>query len=83
MEKESSRKNSHQKVREITSVAEAEQNIVVIPVILKIAEVELEVTICVGIQIRHPVVAVRVRKAIYEKISIPLYPAPAKYCISF
>ena len=43
-------------------MAEAEEAIVVIPVILEVAEVELEIAIRVGIHVRNPVVAVVVPK---------------------
>lgn len=39
-------------------VAEAEEGIATIPVILEVAEVEVEITISVGVDIRHPVVTV-------------------------
>ena len=39
-------------------VAEAEEAIVVIPVILEVVEVELEVAIGVPVHVRHPVVTV-------------------------
>jgi hypothetical protein len=41
-------------------VAEAQNNVVGIPVILEVAEVELEVTVRVSVHVRHPVVAVGV-----------------------
>ena len=54
MEKENSRTVAGETVR----VAAAEDTVVVVPVILEVAEVEIEVTIRVGVHVRHPVVAV-------------------------
>jgi hypothetical protein len=39
-------------------VAESQEDVVVVPVILEIVEVELEVAIGVPVHVRHPVVAV-------------------------
>ena len=41
-------------------VAEAQDNVVGIPVILEVAEIELEVTVRVSVHVWHPVVAVGV-----------------------
>ncbi len=69
---------------EIIEVAEAEENVVVIPVILEIAEVEVEITVRVSVHVRHPVVAVEVSpKAMYDVPSIPPRRAPAPLCILF
>lgn len=43
---------------EIRYVAEHEQNVLSIPVVLEVAEVEVEVTVRVGIHVRHAVVPV-------------------------
>lgn len=61
MEKEHSRKNFRPKVAEETQcVAEAEEAVVVVPVVLEVAEVEVVVAIRVAVHVRHPVVAVGV-----------------------
>ena len=39
-------------------MAESEENVVVVPVILEVVEVELEIAIGVPVHVRHPVVAV-------------------------
>jgi hypothetical protein len=45
-------------VGEIIQVAEAQEDVVVVPGVLEVAEVEVEVAIRVGVHVRHPVVAV-------------------------
>lgn len=59
MEKEYSRENSLYKIEgEIIEVAEAEEAVVVVPVILEVAQVELEIVIRVPVHVGNPVVAV-------------------------
>jgi len=43
---------------EIKRVAEAKNAIVVIPVILEIAEIEVPIAVRIPIHVRHPVVAI-------------------------
>ena len=68
-------------VGEIVSVAEANKNVVRIPRVLEVTKVEPPVTVRVPVHVRHPVVAVSVPQAMYTIPSIPLNPAPARFCI--
>jgi hypothetical protein len=70
-------------MREIIIVAEAEESVVTIPVILEVAEAKVEVTVRVRIDIRHPVVAVGTPSAMYDVPSLPPKRAPAFLCILF
>jgi hypothetical protein len=81
METGAREQNSRTVAGEITYVAEAQHAVVVVPVVLEVAEIELEVTVRVVVHVRHPVVAVSVlswcaRRIIYstgENTSPPLY----------
>ena len=53
---------------EIRWVAEAEETVVIVPVILEVAEVELPVTVRVAVHVRHPVVAVGVHTSNVREI---------------
>ncbi|MBI4812002.1 hypothetical protein HY798_00920 [Candidatus Falkowbacteria bacterium] len=44
-------------------MAEAEKAIVVVPVVLEVAEVELPVAVRVPVEVRHPVVAIGAMRA--------------------
>ena len=59
MEKKFARKNS-QMTGEIKRVAEAKNAIVVIPIILEVAEIEVPIAVRVLIHVRHPVIAISV-----------------------
>ena len=59
MEKKFARKNS-QMTGEIKRVAEAKNAIVVIPIILEVAEIEVPIAIQVLIHVRHSVVVIGV-----------------------
>lgn len=64
--------------------AEAQKRIVIVPIILKVAEVEVEITIRVSNHIRHPVIAAGTRpRAMYGAPSMPPRRAPALLCILF
>jgi hypothetical protein len=54
-------------------VAEAKEGIVLIPRLRKIAKVEVEVAIRVGIHVRHPTIeaVTHTRKLIYDVLSLP------------
>ena len=43
---------------EIKRVADAEEGVVVIPIILEVAEIEVPIAVRVPIHVRHPVVAI-------------------------
>lgn len=60
-------------------MAEADQAVVGIPLILEVTEVELPVTVRVAIHVRYPVVTV---SAMYDAPSISLEIAPAVSCIA-
>jgi hypothetical protein len=59
-------------------VAEAEQHVVGIPLILEVTEVELPVTVRVAIHVRHPVVTV---SAMYDAPSRSLGTTPVIPCM--
>ncbi len=59
MEKKRARKNS-QMTGEIKRVANTEKTVVVIPVILEVAEIEVPIAIRVLIHVRHLVVAISI-----------------------
>lgn len=79
MEEKSSRKNSHLKIEagETFQVAEAKEAVIVIPVILEVAKVEVPVTVRVRIHVRHPVVTVSAHAVMYKLCSTPPHQAPA------
>ena len=58
MEEDHTRKNSHKIVGETNVVAEGEERVVVVPVILEVAEVDVEVPVGVRVHVRDPVVTV-------------------------
>lgn len=59
MEKKFARKNS-QMTGEIKRVAYTEKAIVVIPIILEVAEIEVPIAVRVLIHVRYPVVAISI-----------------------
>lgn len=58
MEENCARKNSRQITGEINIVAEGKESIVVVPVILEIAQVDIEVAVGVRVHVRDPMVTV-------------------------
>jgi hypothetical protein len=59
LEEKPTRENSLYKIEgEILKVAEAEEAVVVVPVVLEVAQVELEIVVRVPVHVRNPVVAV-------------------------
>jgi len=63
-------------------VAEAEEVVVLVPDVLEVAEVEVEVSVRVGVHVRHPMVAVGIpSQAMCDISPESLSRAPAPLCI--
>ena len=61
MEKKFARKNSRQKITgESKFVAEAQKAVVVVPIVLEVAEVEVPIAVRVPVDVRNTVVAIAV-----------------------